>query len=210
MNPGATARPAASTSRSPRPLTAPTSAIRPFAIARSPGRAGPPVPSTMRPPRITRSCAMLILPVGSDRTTPRDPPAGGSRPPPAGLVVGRRGRCEDEARSAPAVAGGSRQGDPNDGLPAPAPPVAAGPAPARPVARGGRRSAGRPAGRLRPWQRRHRRPVAGADLALRIQRLPARPPSRDRPEVPPGPLGRRQAAGRPLFDRGRDEGAGGL
>src|SRR5512144_139128 len=55
MKPGAITRPSASISRVPRPVTVPTWASRPPCTATSPRRAGAPVPSTISPPRITRS-----------------------------------------------------------------------------------------------------------------------------------------------------------
>src|SRR5512147_1067559 len=55
MKPGAMTRPSASISRVPRPATVPTSASRSPCTATSPRRAGAPVPSTISPPRITKS-----------------------------------------------------------------------------------------------------------------------------------------------------------
>src|SRR5258708_7421487 len=55
MKPGATTRPRASISALPRPGTTPTAAMRSPRMATSPATAGAPVPSTMEPPRSTRS-----------------------------------------------------------------------------------------------------------------------------------------------------------
>src|SRR5579871_6970637 len=55
MKPGATMRPPASIVRSACVDTSPTAAMRPSLIATSPGTAGAPVPSTIVPPRMTRS-----------------------------------------------------------------------------------------------------------------------------------------------------------
>src|SRR5207253_6561608 len=57
MKPGATSWPAASSSRLPR-RPGPTSAMRPSLMATSASNEGAPVPSTTRPPRMTRSAAM--------------------------------------------------------------------------------------------------------------------------------------------------------
>src|SRR5687768_14582420 len=55
MNPGATTSPEASNSDAAEPAgTAPTAAMRPPLIATSPAIAGAPVPSTIRPFRMTR------------------------------------------------------------------------------------------------------------------------------------------------------------
>src|SRR6266481_2690712 len=51
-------------SRAPRPATAPTSASRPPCTATSPRRPGAAVPSTISPPRITRSWAGVGVVMG--------------------------------------------------------------------------------------------------------------------------------------------------
>src|SRR5262249_7836130 len=70
MKPGATTSPPASTSRAPRPDTSPTSAMRPAETARSPLCPGAPVPSTMKPPRITRSWAIRFPPLPQSAPPP--------------------------------------------------------------------------------------------------------------------------------------------
>src|ERR1700754_487102 len=58
-NPGATTAPSAAISRRPRPVTLPTSVIRPSRTATSAVRGGLPVPSTTVPARTTRSCSAM-------------------------------------------------------------------------------------------------------------------------------------------------------
>src|ERR1700687_199602 len=60
MKPGVTTRPSPSISRAPRPTTVPTSASRPSCTATSPRRPGALVPSTISPPRITRSWVIIV------------------------------------------------------------------------------------------------------------------------------------------------------
>ena len=69
MNPGATTRPAASSSESPRSETAPTAVIRPAVMATSPTPASRPEPSHTSPPRITRSA----MGVSCNQKRPRQP-----------------------------------------------------------------------------------------------------------------------------------------
>src|SRR4051795_355133 len=65
--PGITRAPAASSSRSPRPLTRPTSTMRLPLMATSAVRSGAPVPSTTVPPRTKRSCSAIACLVSSRR-----------------------------------------------------------------------------------------------------------------------------------------------
>src|SRR2546428_383972 len=67
MNPGATARPRASTSSVPLPSTRPTALMRSPSIARSPSNGSPPPPSTIVPPRMTTSGTCARAPWGRAR-----------------------------------------------------------------------------------------------------------------------------------------------
>src|SRR5208283_523644 len=60
--PGVTRSPVASISRRPAPALGPTEVILPPSIATSPMKLGWPVPSTIFPLRITRSCMLSVPP----------------------------------------------------------------------------------------------------------------------------------------------------
>src|SRR5439155_3410194 len=96
--PGATTAPPASRTRSAVPRTAPSAAMRPPRMPRSPGRAGAPVPSIRSPPRSRRSNCSPTPPCSTPRGGPSQPRLGG-RPGNHGGCGERSGGCERRARS---------------------------------------------------------------------------------------------------------------
>src|SRR5438046_6516520 len=71
--PGATTAPPASRTRAAVPRTAPSAAMRPPRMPRSPGRAGAPVPSIRSPPRSRRSNCSATPPCSTPRGEPSQP-----------------------------------------------------------------------------------------------------------------------------------------
>src|SRR5262245_21796429 len=117
--PGVTRRPRASIVRRAAPMPRPTSAMRPSRTATSPSKASRPVPPTILPPRIRRSCTVAPFVRSGAVTLPRGPAGASCAPrgdPPSRRMLARGADPRDRLRPAARRAAGGPRGLPRHPL----------------------------------------------------------------------------------------------